>query len=140
MKWIVANIKGIMIVSGALTFTMVYAAIAPQAALQSNFGAVLEGPVADVVVRNWGALIGLVGAMLVAGAFDPGSRTLALVVAGVSKLVFISLVLAHGRQFLGNQAGMAIAIDAVWVAVFAAYLVGARVGRPRPARERIEGK
>jgi hypothetical protein len=136
MKWIVANIKGIMIVSGALTFTMVCAAIAPRAALQSNFGATLEGPVADVVVRNWGALIGLMGAMLVAGAFDPGSRTIALVVAGLSKVVFISLVLAHGGQFLGSQAGIAIALDAIWVVLYAAYLAGARAGRPQPAAER----
>ena len=137
MKWIVAHIKGIMIVSGALTFTMVYAAIAPQAALQSNFGAALDGPVADVVVRNWGALIGLVGAMLVAAAFDPGARTLALAVAGVSKLVFIGLVLAHGSQFLAYQAGIAIVVDSIWVLIFAAYLVGARSARPRPAAERM---
>jgi len=65
MTWIVANIKWLMLVSGALTCTMMYAAIAPQAALRSNFGVALEGPVSEIVVRNWGALIGLVGAMLI---------------------------------------------------------------------------
>jgi hypothetical protein len=38
MKWIITNIKWIMVVSGALTSTMVYAALAPDAALQANFG------------------------------------------------------------------------------------------------------
>src|SRR5262249_8429967 len=38
MRWIPANIRWIMLVSGALTCTMLYAAIAPQAALQSTFG------------------------------------------------------------------------------------------------------
>jgi hypothetical protein len=52
---------------GALTCTMVYAAIAPQAALRSTFGTTLEGPLAEVLVRNWGALIALVGAMLIRG-------------------------------------------------------------------------
>ena len=47
------HIKWIMLVSGALTCTMAYAFIAPQAALMSTFGAALEGPVANVVVRNW---------------------------------------------------------------------------------------
>ena len=61
------HIKWIMLVSGALTCTMIYAFIAPQAALTSTFGAALEGPVANVVVRNWGALITLVGAMLIYG-------------------------------------------------------------------------
>src|SRR3954466_13798439 len=59
MRWILSNIRWIMIVSGALTTTMIYAAIAPEAALQSTFGESLHGPVADIVVRNWGALIAL---------------------------------------------------------------------------------
>ena len=37
MNWIIANMKWIMIVSGALTCTMFYAAIAPQAAMRSTF-------------------------------------------------------------------------------------------------------
>jgi hypothetical protein len=32
---------------------MVYAAIAPQDALRTTFGETLDGPVADIVVRNW---------------------------------------------------------------------------------------
>ena len=53
MSWVVENIQWIMLVSGALTI-----------------------PVAEIVVRNWGALIGLVGAMLIYGAFDPPGRPL----------------------------------------------------------------
>jgi hypothetical protein len=55
-----ANIHRIVILSGVLTMTMIYAALAPEAALRST------GPVADIVVRNRGALIALVGAMLMA--------------------------------------------------------------------------
>jgi cbb3-type cytochrome oxidase subunit 1 len=54
-----------MLVSDALTCSMIYAAIAPQAALRSSFGDSLKGPVAEIVVRNWGALVMLVGAMLI---------------------------------------------------------------------------
>jgi hypothetical protein len=36
---------------------------APQLALQRTFGAELEGPLADVVVRSWGILVTLIGAM-----------------------------------------------------------------------------
>jgi hypothetical protein len=43
MNWIVAHIRWIMIVSGGLTATMVYATIAPQAALQATFGESLNG-------------------------------------------------------------------------------------------------
>jgi len=137
MNWIVANIKWLMLVSGALTCTMLYAAIAPQSALQSNFGASLDGPVAEIVVRNWGALIGLVGAMLIYGAFDRASRPMALMVAAVSKLTFITLVLVHGQQFLGGQAGIAIAVDAAWVLLFALYFIGARSAPGAPLKATV---
>jgi hypothetical protein len=129
MNFVAANVKWIMLVSGALTCTMVYAAIAPQAALRSTFGETLEGPLADIVVRNWGALITLMGAMLIYGAFNPLVRSFALTVAGASKLVFIALVLSYGGRYLGQQAGIAIAIDLVWVVLFALYLLGARTAR-----------
>jgi hypothetical protein len=128
MNWIIINMKWIMLVSGALTFTMIYATIAPQAALTSTFGASLEGPLAEIVVRNWGALIALVGAMLIYGAYNPPIRPLVLIVAGLSKLIFIALVLAYGSQYLGHQAGIAIVVDSVMVALFAGYLVGVRRG------------
>jgi hypothetical protein len=126
MRIITANIKWIMLASGLLTCTMISAAIAPQAALRGTFGEALTGPVAEIVVRNWGVLITLVGAMLIYGAFHAAVRPLVLVVAAASKLVFILLVLAHGSRYLGQQAGIAIAVDAVWVALFALYLAATR--------------
>lgn len=131
MNILTTNIKWLMLVSGALTFTMVYAAIAPEAALASTFGATLDGPVAEVVVRNWGALIALVGGMLIYAAFDPPSRPMVLVVASLSKAVFIALVLAQGRRFIGYQAGPAIIIDSVMVALFVAYLIARRNAIPQ---------
>jgi hypothetical protein len=40
---------------------MFYATLAPEASLRSTFGEVIDGALAQIVVRNWGALIGLVG-------------------------------------------------------------------------------
>jgi len=129
MHWAVANIRWIMLVSGALTSTMLYAAIAPQAALRSTFGETLEGQVAEIVVRNWGALIALVGAMLIYGAYDPPGRPFIVTIAGISKVTFIGLVLVHGRQYLGHQLGVAIGVDLLMVALFSAYLIGVRRGK-----------
>jgi hypothetical protein len=126
MRVITANIKWIMLGSGLLTCTMIYAAIAPQAALRGTFGESLTGPLAEIVVRNWGVLITLVGAMLIYGAFHAAVRPLVLVVASLSKLVFILLVLGQGSRYLGQQAGIAIAVDAVWIALFVLYLVATR--------------
>lgn len=129
MNWIVGSIKWIMLVSGVLTCTMLYAAIAPEAALRSTFGETLDGDLAEIVVRNWGALIALVGAMLIYGAYDPPGRPLILTVAGVSKLTFIGLVLVHGRQYLGHQVGISIVVDLVMVVLFTGYLIALRRGQ-----------
>jgi hypothetical protein len=126
MSWVVANIHRIMILSGLVTMTMIYAALAPEAALRSTFGESVSGPVADIVVRNWGALIALVGATLIYAARKPAVRPLALTVAGASKAVFIALVLSHGGRFLGYQAGIAVFVDLLWVIVFASYLLVVR--------------
>ena len=128
MNLIVANIKWIMLVSGLLTCTLFYAAIAPQAALRSMFGESLDGQLAEIIVRNWGALLTLVGALQIYGAFNSISRSLIVVVSSISKLVFVTLVLVYGRSFLGYQAGTAITIDLIIVILFVCYLISDRKG------------
>jgi hypothetical protein len=126
VNWLVSKMKWVMLVSGVLTLTMIQAAIAPSTALRATFGETLEGPLAEIVVRNWGALIALVGAMLIYGAFQPQVRALVLVIAGLSKLTFITLILTLGAQYLGHQAGVAIMVDSVMVLLFIVYLVATR--------------
>ena len=132
MGWLVARMQWIMLVSGALTLTMLHAAISPSTALLGLFGETLDGPLAQIIVRNWGASIALVGAMLIYGAFRPPVRPLVLVVAATSKLIFITLILRYGLQYLGHQAGVALVVDSVMVVVFLAYL--AATWRATPPR------
>jgi len=115
----------IMLVSGILTCTMVQAAIAPKAALRFMFGDTLQGPLAEIIVRNWGALIGLVGIMLIYGAYDLPGRRFILIVAGASKLIFILLMFTFGRPYLGRQVRVAVAVDFLNVLLYAGYLVAA---------------
>lgn len=125
MKIISKHIKWVMLMSGVLTCTMLYAAIDPQAALLGTFGETISGPLAEVVVRNWGVLITLIGAMLIYGAFEPVHRTLIIVVATISKVAFIGLVVTIGNQYL-SKAGIVIAFDFGVVIIFLLYLVGVR--------------
>lgn len=74
----------------------------PPSRRKPRYAPCLEGPVAKIVVRNWGVLIALVGVMLIYGAFNPPTRLLVLTVAGLSKLTLIGLVLAFGTQYLGH--------------------------------------
>lgn len=114
-------VAGVMILSGLLTLTMLYAAVSPGAAVQQFFGETPEGALKQIVVPNWGILIGLMGALLMFGALNPGSRRLTLVVAGASKLAFVALVLAQGSRYLGGL-GTAIVIDSVMIVLFACFL------------------
>src|SRR5260221_11095887 len=105
MNWIVKPIKVIMLIAGILTATMFYDAIAPDAALRSAFGQGLDGPLAELIVRNWGVLVGLVGLMLIYGAFVPPARRLGLSVPALSKAAFVTLLLPVGHAHLGPRAG-----------------------------------
>jgi hypothetical protein len=129
------HFKWVMVVAGLLTTTMMYAAIAPHASLTSNFGETIDGPLAEIVVRNWGALIGLVGLMLIYGAFSEVNRRMALVVAVLSKAAFITLVLTLGQQFLQFQVGTAVVVDSIMVILFIAYLSIAPERRKRTVSE-----
>jgi hypothetical protein len=116
----------IMVISGLLTLTMLYATISPVAASQSFFQETPQGAMASIVVPNWGVLIGLMGALLLYGAFHAPSRKLALVVAGASKIAFIVLILMQGDRYLGGLQA-ALIVDGVMVVLFAVYLV---IGKP----------
>ena len=126
MAWLVDNMKWVMLISGVLTCTMVYGAIAPQGALRSMFGENLEGPLAEIIVRNWAALITLSGVMLIYGAYVTEARQLVLMAVSASKVIFISLALSQFGRYGLRQAGIAAVIDMVMVALFAAYLVSVR--------------
>ena len=128
MRTLSTHIRGLMLVSGVLTCTMLYAALFPGAALQSTFGEAVSGPAAEMVVRNWGVLIFLMGTLLIRGAFDPAVRGVALLAAGTSKVAFIALVLTGSPEFLSHGAAVPVVVDSVMVALFAAYLVSKRRG------------
>jgi hypothetical protein len=133
MKWLVAHIKWIMLVTGVLTASIFYYAIAPHAALTADFGHSLEGPLAELIVRNWGVLVGLVGLMLVYGAFMPPARRLVLSVATLSKIAFVVLMLTVGGDYLGQRIRFAVIVDSLEVLLFATYLLTTRhVARPQP--------
>ena len=126
MNFIIKNIKWVMLVSGLLTFTMFYGLFAPQAALESMFGVSFNGTLENIVIRSWSALVGLIGVILIYGFFSPKNRVFSISVAAFSKVVFVSLVLLYGREFLG-KAGPAIAMDCVVIILSGVYLFAVRM-------------
>ena len=129
MNFIIKNIKWVMLISGGLTFTMFYGLFAPQAALESMFGASFNGTLENIVIRSWSALVGLIGAILIYGFFSQKNRVFSIAVAALSKVVFVSLVLLYGQEFLG-KAAPAIAMDCVVIILSGAYLFAVHMQRP----------
>jgi hypothetical protein len=126
MQSITSKTKLIMLVTGCFTCTMVSALFLPHATLTSMFGESLSGggALAEIVVRSWGALITLVGAMLIYGAFNPKQRPLILIIAGLSKLIFVGLLVLLGSQYLPKTI-VPIAVDGIAVILYAICLLGA---------------
>lgn len=121
MNFIANNIQWIMIFSGALTCTMAYAIFFPEKALKNTFGESISHPVTNLVVRSWGALITLIGIMLIYAAFDPKSREIAAIIAGSSKLIWSGLFVVFCRQYL-KKGGLIIGFDFVVAIVLFLYL------------------
>lgn len=63
--------------------------------------------------------------MLIYGAFQPLHRSLILVIASISKIIFIGLVLTIGNDYLG-KAGIVIMFDVLVVTIFIVYLLTAK--------------
>jgi len=116
--------KWIMALCGLLTCSMFLGLFSPEASLQMNFGEVpSSSPYENIIVRNWSALLGLTGIMLLYGAFKPSVRSYSLVIAGISKVIFITLVLTFGSQYLSHQVGTAVIVDSIMVILFILYLI-----------------
>ncbi|TGK95318.1 hypothetical protein EHQ30_01370 [Leptospira brenneri] len=121
MNLIFSNIKWIMLGSGIITCSMLLSALHPSLGLTLTFGDTLNGDLANTIVRNWAALIAIVGGMLIYGAYHEHTRNLVLVVASVSKSIFVILNLIYGTSFL-MRSGIALVFDSILVIIFVSYL------------------
>jgi uncharacterized membrane protein YozB (DUF420 family) len=129
MSLITAHIKWILIISGALTATMAYAAIDPQAAMMTSFGASLDGPLGNLIVRSWGMMVTLVGAMLILSAFRPKYRRLVMTAAAIGKLFLVALIVIEGGAIM-TAALPVVIFDGLVVLIFATYVLGGHADNP----------
>lgn len=111
-----------MLGSGLITCSMVLSAIHPSLGLSLTFGETLDGNLANIIVRNWGALIAIVGGMLVYGAYNQPNRNLVLAVASISKTIFVLLNLIYGQTYF-IKTSPALAFDSILVIIFVSYLL-----------------
>jgi hypothetical protein len=128
MKWIAAQTKWIMLISGILTCTIFVYVIAPNDAAQSGFGQPLGGPLPELMARSWGMMVGLFGVMLIYAAFKPPLQRFVLTIVALGKGGFVILLLTVGRVFLDQQMGMAVYADGLETLLYIACLLGTQRG------------
>jgi hypothetical protein len=93
--------------------------------INEHVGANLTEPLADVVVRSWGFLVFLMGALLIYGALKPESRKLCIVTAGISKIGFLLLILMFGSYYF-EALRVTVIFDSAVIAVLGIYLVASK--------------
>ena len=120
---ITSKIEAILIVTGALTATMLAQFVAPSWMVRHTYGEAPSGPVSIALARHWGLLLFCVGMLLVYAAFHPPLRAPAVVLASVEKAGFVACVFGTSLRQRPIAAIMA-AGDAVMVLVYVLYLVG----------------
>lgn len=81
--------------------------------LNSLYGLNLDEPNLQILMRHRAVLFGLLGALLIAAAFLPGLRTLALLAGLVSVVSF--LLLAWGTPLYNEALGRVVVAD--WIAL-----------------------
>mgnify|MGYP000527036485 CR=1 FL=1 len=122
MQAINKYITWLMVISGLITGSMIFGLFWPQLAVESIFGVAIQGQPELIIARSWSALIGLIGVMLIYGAFNESNRNFSIFVAITSKIIFVSLLLFFGQEFL-NKAAATIILDSVIIALFGLYLI-----------------
>jgi len=119
---ITSNIQVILIVTGALTATMLAQFVAPSWILRHAYGEIPTGAVSIALARHWGLLLFCVGTLLIYSAFYQPLREAAVVLAAVEKAGFVAL---FGTSLYRRPMALIMAVgDAVMVLVFVFYLAG----------------
>ncbi len=118
-----AHIEWILLFTGLATTGTLVVFLAPVASLKMIYGQSPSDVLSRIIVRHWGLLIFLVGALLIYAAYHAEIRVPALIVAIVEKTAFaLGMVLSpfHRRPMVL----VAALADAGMAMVYLIYLTG----------------
>jgi hypothetical protein len=120
---ITTHIQAILMVTGLATMGAIGAFVAPRRALKLVFSDETPREVTLVLLRHWGLLIFLVGALLVFAAYHPDIQVPAMVMAGVEKIVLAGLVF-FGPLKRTTLVTMIAAIDTGFAVLYVLFFAG----------------
>jgi hypothetical protein len=96
--------------------------IAPRSAFKLMFGEVADGPLGELLTRNWGQMIFATGLLLIYAGCHEEARMPILLFASFTKLTFASLVISNGRRYARKLAMQVAGGDLIMVGLFVWYL------------------
>ena len=114
-----------MLFFGIITCTTFFAVIAPQDALLNMFGSNLTEPLANLLVRSWGFLVFIMGALLIYGAFNEETRLLCIITEGVSKVGFLLLIMIFGTNYI-ETLWVTAAFDTFVILILTTYVISSK--------------
>jgi hypothetical protein len=118
-----AHIELILLLTGLATAGALALFLAPATMLKTLFGQAPSDALSLLIVRHWGLLVCLVGALLINAAYHAETRVPTLIVAVVEKAVIaLGMVLSPFRR---RPAVVLVALaDGGMAAVYLMYLAG----------------
>ena len=118
-----AYIEPMLMITGAVTASMIGLCLAPRPLLRLLFGGAPQDAVSLLIARHWGLLVACVGALLIYAAFEPAIRVPVLWAAVAEKLALVALVMGTTMRQHGLAAAVAGA-DLLMSLIYLAYLAG----------------
>ena len=123
-KFIDATIKPVLIIGGLGTAAAGLYAFSPQFAVEKIAELEFIGD-HTIIVQHWGMMVGLLGVMMVAAAFQESWRTPILLYGLIEKAFMVFLVVSNlGQPFASGFCAPAVmdALITVWSIVYFASL------------------
>ena len=118
-----AQIEWILLVTGLATAGALVLCLAPVATMKMLFGQAPSDALSILIVRHWGLLVCLVGALLIYAAYHAEIRVPTLIVAIAEKAAFALGVYVSPFRRRPTVLVMALA-DASMAAMYLMYLTG----------------
>lgn len=118
-----ANIQIVLLVTGAITASMLLQYLSPAQMLKVGNQLDVSDPVALFFARAAGLAIGLQGALLIWAALDPALRVPVVTIVAIGKAGFIATVLLQSKSIAKGYT-LTVVFDTACVLTYLAFLVG----------------
>ncbi|MEN8722247.1 MAG: hypothetical protein ABF335_05100 [Alphaproteobacteria bacterium] len=125
MGFYIENFHWVLYITGAFTLLPLLGFFNPAQAMQGTFGREPADDIERLVMRHWGLLVGMAGALLIWAGFEEAYRTPILLFAAIEKIAIVFMIFSIRDKLQGTQAPGIMVADSVMAALYVIYLIAA---------------